>query len=190
MEKKFPSIELKTPRLILKRHHVSESHIMGQAVRKNYARFLLIFPWVHEHYGSDDALKFIENSLIQWDRAEMFDFSIYNQQMEYLGNVGVHTIRWEHGRAEIGYWIKQEFEGQGHVTEAVYALIQELFSMGFNRIEIRCDPENERSKKIPERLGMQLEGHFHEHVFQQGAYRDTLVYALLRRDQGKMSWHV
>ena len=190
MDKKFPSVELKTPRLTHKRHQVSESHFMGQAVRQNYARFISIFPWVHENYGSDDALKFIETSLSQWDRAEMFDFSMYNQQYEYLGNIGIHTICWEHARAEIGYWIKQEFQGRGHVTEAVFRLIQELFSLGFNRVEIRCDPENERSKKIPERLGMRLEAHFREHIFQQNAYRDTLVYAILRREQGEMSWHV
>ncbi|MBI2519698.1 MAG: GNAT family N-acetyltransferase [Bdellovibrio sp.] len=182
MEKKFPSVEMKTPRLILKRHQVSESHVMGQVVRQNFSRFALIFPWVHEHYSSDDALKFIEASLSQWDRAEMFDFSMYDQQMEYLGNIGIHTIRWEHDRAEIGYWIKQEFEGLGYVTEAVSQLLRELFSLGFNRIEIRCDPENARSRKIPERLGMRLEGHFREHVFQQNAYRDTLVYALLRSE--------
>ncbi len=182
MEKKFPHARLETANLILKRHQVEESHVMAKAVRDNMERFVLTFPWAHVKYSSDEALKYIEDTLVQWDRGELFDFSIYNKHMDYMGNVGVHTIKWEHARAEIGYWIRKEFEGKGHMTEAVSALMQELFSLGINRIEIRCDPENERSKKIPQRLGMKQEAHFREHVFQQNAYRDTLVYASLAHE--------
>jgi RimJ/RimL family protein N-acetyltransferase len=60
-------------------------------------------------------------------------------------------------RLEIGYWLDAADTGRGLITEAVRALLPMATELGMRRIEIRCDPRNERSAAIPQRLGFQLE---------------------------------
>lgn len=81
---------------------------------------------------------------------------------------------------EIGYWCCLPHQGCGYVTEAVRALTRVGFEqMGANRIEIRCDPRNARSRHVAERAGYKLEAELrHEQVGPDGALRNTLIYAL------------
>ncbi|MFC6617117.1 GNAT family N-acetyltransferase [Deinococcus radiophilus] len=54
--------------------------------------------------------------------------------------------------------------------------------MGFRRLEIRCDPRNVRSRRIPERLGYRLDAHLvHDARSADGReLRDTLIYSQTR----------
>jgi ribosomal-protein-serine acetyltransferase len=54
-----------------------------------------------------------------------------------------------------------------------------------NRVEIRADVENRRSRAIPERLGFELEGVLRQAQRLGETYRDQVVYAVLARDWGK-----
>jgi RimJ/RimL family protein N-acetyltransferase len=65
------------------------------------------------------------------------------------------------------------------MTEAINALTLYAFKqMQVKRIAITCDPDNERSKKIPERLGYNLEGILKSNRFTtEGNVTDTLVFA-------------
>ena len=74
-----------------------------------------------------------------------------------MGNLGVHTIAWESRCCELGYWILGDFEGRGYMSEAIIALESVLFELGFQCLEIRCDALNQRSAKLPQRLGYTLE---------------------------------
>jgi len=62
-------------------------------------------------------------------------------------------------RGEIGYWARTRFAGRGLVHEAVEALTRLGFgTLGFVRIEIRCDQRNERSAWVARAAGYPLEG--------------------------------
>ncbi len=51
--------------------------------------------------------------------------------------------------------------------------------MGANRLEIRCDPRNVRSRRVAERAGYKLEAELRrEQVGPDGNLRDTLIYVL------------
>jgi len=67
------------------------------------------------------------------------------------------------------------------VTEAVKALTEiGLHTLGFRRIEIRCDPLNERSHAVARRLNYRLEGHLVNNVVaadNPSRLRDTLVFS-------------
>ena len=54
------------------------------------------------------------------------------------------------GALEIGYWIAADAIGQGYATELSAVLTRVGFEhFGVDRVEIRVDPENERSEKVP-----------------------------------------
>lgn len=57
---------------------------------------------------------------------------------------------------EIGYVIHPDYKGQGYATEAVSAVIMDLFKMGFKKITAGCFEENIASRRVMEKCGMQL----------------------------------
>jgi ribosomal-protein-serine acetyltransferase len=85
---------------------------------------------------------------------------------------------------EIGYWVRTRFEGQGYISEAVVGITQFAFDLlGARCVEIRVDDRNERSWRIPERLGFALEGLLRNEMRDvEGKLCDTRLYAKIRMD--------
>ncbi|MDR7334781.1 GNAT family protein [Roseateles asaccharophilus] len=98
-----------------------------------------------------------------------------------LGGSGLHRIDWAVRKFEIGYWIRPDAGGQGHVGEAVGLLTALAFDrLGARRVEIRCDSDNLKSRAVAERCGFELEGVLRRDVLGvDGQPRDTAVYARL-----------
>ncbi|MGM9484213.1 GNAT family N-acetyltransferase [Roseateles sp. NT4] len=96
-----------------------------------------------------------------------------------LGGTGLHRIDWSVRRFEIGYWIRPEAAGQGHVGESVRLLTALAFdTLAANRVEIRMDPRNLKSRAVAERCGFELEGVLrNDTVGTDGKPRATAVYA-------------
>lgn len=181
--KKLPA-KILCDRIVLKRHDLKYSKIMYQAVDENRKRFSKYFPWVHFTKSIRDTQKYIRNAVKRWGLNELFDYGMYERESgKFIGNIGVHSISWQHEHCEIGYWIIGSHEGMGYVSEAVTSLIETCFKMGFNRIEIRCDAKNKRSAAVPKRLGFRLEGKFRAHQFEMNRWRNTLIFALLKTDR-------
>lgn len=55
---------------------------------------------------------------------------------------------------EIGYVIHPDYKGQNYATEAVSAVIQDLFRMGFKKITAGYFEENIASRRVMEKCGM------------------------------------
>ena len=101
----------------------------------------------------------------------------------FVGAIGLHRINWSVPVVEIGYWVRASLAGQGYITEAVKGLVQFAFEqLEAERIEIRCDPLNEKSDAVARRAGFTLEGTLrHTYLNASGdGFSDTHVFALLR----------
>jgi RimJ/RimL family protein N-acetyltransferase len=96
-----------------------------------------------------------------------------------LGGCGLHRMDWALRKFEIGYWIRPEAAGQGHVSEAVRLLVAMAFdTLQARRVEIRCDARNTRSRAVAERCQFNLEGVLRaEALGVDGLLRDTCVYS-------------
>ena len=96
-----------------------------------------------------------------------------------LGGTGLHRMDWALRRFEIGYWIRPEALGQGHVSEAVRLLTALAFgTLAARRVEIRMDPRNVRSRAVAERCGFELEGILRNEGLGVDRHpRDTAVYS-------------
>lgn len=85
---------------------------------------------------------------------------------------------------EIGYWMRQEYQGAGMMTRAVRSLCRLAFTeLGMEQIVIRCATGNEPSNRIPQRLGFAL--HTIEpqaELLTGGELIDLNVYVLQRSD--------
>lgn len=85
--------------------------------------------------------------------------------------------------AEIGYMLGQRFEGHGIITRAVIAVLDAAIDrLDLQRFEIRCAPDNQRSRAIPQRLGFHEEGLLRGSAQLDGRYHDEILYALLAEE--------
>jgi len=101
-----------------------------------------------------------------------------------IGCIDLHQIDWVNGNARIGYWIDKEHTGRGIITRAVHLLTEYAFeALDLHRIEIHVATENRASRRVPERLGFNLEGVLRHVQRLRGKYYDHALYALLRDDE-------
>ena len=83
-------------------------------------------------------------------------------------------------RAEIGFTLRRDRWGAGLATEAAQLLLAFGFDqLGMHRIEATSHPDNVASIRVLEKIGMSLEGCIRDHLFVNGAWRDSLAFSIL-----------
>jgi Acetyltransferases, including N-acetylases of ribosomal proteins len=81
---------------------------------------------------------------------------------------------------ELGYAIRREDWGKGYATEAAGLMLDFGFqTLNLHRIQAACGPDNRPSQRLLARLGFTPEGRIRDHVFTNGAWRDSLLYSIL-----------
>jgi ribosomal-protein-serine acetyltransferase len=153
---------------------------IADVVKANLKHLQPWMPWAVDDYSVDSAREWIHRSLNEFAEDGRFSALILVDDKP-VGSIGFHNLNTQHGTAEIGYWISKEHEGRGIVTRCCKVLIDYLFDVrGLNRIQINCNVENARSRRVPERLGFKLEGVHRQVEFVNGRFGDWAVYALLK----------
>lgn len=86
----------------------------------------------------------------------------------------------ENATCEIGYCFLPEVWGRGYGAEAVEALVNfGVSETGVHRIFATTDLDNVASIRLLQRLRFRREGVMRQDVFIRGAWRDSLIYAML-----------
>lgn len=99
---------------------------------------------------------------------------------QIAGQINVANINYGSTRsAYIGYWIGEEFSGKGYTTLAVAMAIDYCFAvLKLHRIEIAIRPENTKSLRVVEKLGLRQEGLRPKFLHINGDWRDHLIFAI------------
>ena len=130
----------------------------------------------------DGTREFIRTSRRQRANNQGFQLAIVVGG-EIVGVLGFHRLDWQNRSTSIGYWIAEDAQGEGTVTEAVRALVDHAFgTWKLNRVEIRAGVENMRSRAIPERLGFVEDGVLRQAERVGDRFIDHVVYAMLAQD--------
>lgn len=112
-----------------------------------------------------------------------------NYHIIYDGNiVGAIGFDWseKNNRAEVGYWLSQNYNGRGIMTRALRALEKFGFeTLGLNRIEILVDAENTKSRAVAMRTGYVQEGTLRQSMMLYGRPRDMVMYSKLKSEWEK-----
>ncbi len=100
-----------------------------------------------------------------------------------IGRCGLGRTEAAPREAVLWYTLHPAAWGRGYGTEAARAVI----GFGFRQLELHriwadCDPENTASYRVLEKLGMRREGHLRENAWVDGAWADSLIYAVLERE--------
>ena len=151
-------------------------------LRKNRDFLGRWLPWVDGVTSVEDTTAFIEKVMKQNDDGRGPHYSILSAG-RVAGIAGFHPVDWPNRNSELGYWLGEEFSGQGLATAACRLLLHHGFAdLGLNRIEIRCAKGNKSSIAVAERLGMTYEGTLREEEFLNNKYVDHMVYSILSRE--------
>ena len=99
----------------------------------------------------------------------------------HIGSCGYHEINWRNRSGEIGIVIgDRSYWGRGFGVDATRTLVRWGFdTLGLNRIYLRVYADNARAIRCYEKVGFSAEGRLRQDNFHDGAYRDTLIMALL-----------
>ncbi len=169
-------------KLVLKLRGVSdreELFVLTDSSREHISSFL---PWPQKIKAPSDSLQFIEKCQEKYENGTALDLGIFYEN-KMVGGVGFVTLDEKNGWGEIGYWISKEYEGKGIMTPCVKKIIEYGFKeLSLHRIQIRCDSRNQKSKRIPEKLGFALEATLRESKKHEDGYSDGLIYGLLRNE--------
>lgn len=88
-----------------------------------------------------------------------------------------------HRSGELGYAVRREDWGKGYATEAASLMLDFGFhTIQLHRIQAACGPENHPSQRLLAKLGFTPEGRIRDHVFTNGAWRDSLLYSILEQE--------
>ncbi len=155
-----------------------ELHRLIEANRAYLARWL---PWAAGQ-TFEDTLGFIRKTEEQLTGNDGFQTAIVCEG-DIAGVIGYVGVDWSNRSTNLGYWLDEEHQGKGTMTEAVRALVDHALSVWeLNRVEIRAAAENRRSRAIPERLGFRPEGILRQAELVDGRYLDNIIYSMLAAD--------
>lgn len=169
--------------LILKELELSDAEYIFKAIDSQREYLGKWLPFVEFTKSVKDSLDYVNSVVTMPEGCKEWQFSVFCGG-DFAGLVGFKGTDRLNMKSEIGYWLKEEFQHRGIMTESVRALIKFGFSeLDLNRIQIKCAPENVKSNKIPQRLGFTLEGIERESEFvKEGVFRNANVWSFLKKD--------
>ena len=138
--------------------NMSNAETFFNAIRKNDKHLREWFGWLDYDKTVGDIEKYIKESTERFSRKEGIDLKIWYKN-ELVGAIGLFPWDREHKKTSIAYWLSEEFQGKGIMTDSLKVVIDYIFTeMKLNRIEINCAVKNEKSSAIPKKLGFTFEG--------------------------------
>ncbi|MGM0943116.1 MAG: GNAT family N-acetyltransferase [Bacillota bacterium] len=178
--KEFPQ-EFHTRRLFIRLPLPGDGTAVYEAIQASRKELKKWLPFAKSEQTLEETEINIRESHVDFLKREDLRFLIFDRVSgAFIGSTGLHRIDWDVPKFEIGYWIDSRCQGKGYMTEAVAGLTEFAFqTLGANRVEIKCDERNERSRAICERLGYTLEGIHRQdsRAIDSDELRNTCIYA-------------
>ncbi|WP_300749857.1 GNAT family N-acetyltransferase [uncultured Alistipes sp.] len=132
-------------------------------------------PFVQYTRTKEDSLRYIESVLDAAYREAVFTI---REEGALIGLIGFKSTDPYARSTEIGYWLREAWQGRGIVTQAVDRLCRMAREeLAMRRVTIKCATGNLPSNRIPQRLGFVLD-HVERHaeLLEDGHYTDANVY--------------
>jgi ribosomal-protein-serine acetyltransferase len=147
---------------------------------RNYLREWL--PWVDNMQTIGDFKNYISKCKKQHNEGSDLGYVIiFNKTV--VGRIGLHNIDQQNKIASIGYWLDENYTGQGIITKSCKAIINYAYhTLNLNRIEIKCGTGNNKSKSIPEKLGFKKEGILCQAEMVNNTFIDLYIFSMLKNE--------
>jgi RimJ/RimL family protein N-acetyltransferase len=102
---------------------------------------------------------------------------------ECVGQLDVHEVDWDHGRAELGIWVAPGHRGRGVAAGALGLAGRWLLTeCGLDRVQLVTDPDNDAMLIAARRAGFIEEGVLRGYLREHGERVDVTILSLVAGD--------
>ncbi len=146
-----------------------------------------IWTWYTEDLYTPEAMaKWMTQRLEESNAGEKMTFAVrLNETEQVIGSTSYGNIEWGEKNIEIGWtWLGGDFIGAGVNKHMKFLMLSHAFeTMGIERLELRTDELNVRSRRAMEKIGAKHDGTLRNHRYTRGdRRRNTVVYGIVRSD--------
>ncbi|MEH6446070.1 MAG: GNAT family protein [Oceanospirillaceae bacterium] len=148
--------------------------------KSNKLQLLKWFNWPNDCQSEDDFSKLISNALFEYARGTAVQCAI-NFDDDIIGYIGLTKVNTLLGKAELSYWISNDYQGRGIMTLVCRKMIDYAFYfLNLDKIETSIATDNISSRKVCETLDFELEGILKRAENINGKVIDHARYGLLK----------
>ncbi|MEI7579504.1 MAG: GNAT family protein [bacterium] len=135
--------------------------------------------WLDKTKTIADSEGFLKEAEAAAIAKKFFRFGIFYQEI-LVGIIELQTIDFTNKKAQVGYWLAEDYQGKGIVTLSLKALLDFAFNtLALHRIEIHVATGNKSSANVCKRLGFVQEGTLRENEWLYDHYVDHEVWGLV-----------
>lgn len=173
------------PEITLKRLEIDDAQELFDLTEENQTYLRRWVAWIDSTNTVDNRREFIQGTIDQFEKGLGPTYAIIVNN-SIAGVIGFHPIDQSNHVGEIGYWLSEEHQGKGIMTNCCKALIKQAFeSLNINRLQIPAAEDNIKSRSIPERLGFTFEGILRECENLYGNFVNQAMYSMLKSEYEK-----
>ena len=174
------TIELKTPRLVLRKFTLDDAETMYRnwASDPEVTKFMT---WP-AHVSAGISRMVLDSWVRDYNREDFYQWAI-EYEGEPIGSISVIYTMDKTQMSEIGYCIGRTWWHRGITSEALGAVIKFLFEVvGVNRIQACHDTNNPNSGGVMRKCGMIYEGTTRQSDRNNQGICDSCIYGILRSE--------
>jgi RimJ/RimL family protein N-acetyltransferase len=150
-----------------------------------------IWKWFTLDLSEPDRLKkWMYQLLDDSTKGNKMTFAVrLNDSNQIIGSTSYGNIEWKERNIEIGWtWIGKDFIGAGINKHMKFLMLNHAFEqMKVERLELRTDELNVRSRKAMEKIGAKHDASLRYHRQTRGGRRrTTVVYSIIRPEWSKI----
>lgn len=177
-----PNLVLESDRVLLRNLSAADEPALWELARDPE-----LFTWFNRHLQHREELQaWIREAATHQSQQVRFPFVVIDKRDgRVAGSTSLGNISFPDQRIEIGWtWYGSPYRGTGINLHCKFLLLQYAFdTLQFERVEIKTDALNARSRAAIRKLGMTEEGILRSHMAMPGGRRrDSVYYSLLRAE--------
>lgn len=179
-------VRLETGELILRPARIEDCDEWIDVRRKNKAYLEPFEPcWPDGCLTEEFFIRRVERLNRDWRADYTYAFLIFEKENQALiGGININNVMRGAGQmGSLGYWIDEDYQGRGWMTQSTRAVLTFAFSsLRLARMNAATLPHNQKSRNMLARLGFVEEGFAKAYIQINGKREDHVLYGLNGED--------
>jgi len=149
-----------TERLLISRYENGDGKAFYQLLQSNYNHLKEELSEVHSLKSIEAAEEYVRYKKVAWiSKKRLVPKVVEKASGKMIGQLWIEP-KWDRMIFEIGYFIEEESQGKGYISEAVKKMMAFLFiELEAQKLEIHTKATNAKSIGVAERCGFSKEAH-------------------------------